>query len=96
MARSVEAGPRTWEPVAHRNILNSRLARPTCPPRKWPQDDRLGWLRALAKAAVFVADKDGIASGMGPGGAQDFCPLQPLSGDTRPPAGAGLGAGLPS
>lgn len=31
---------------------------------------------------------------MGPGGAQDFCPLQPLSGDTRPPAGAGLGAGL--
>ena len=31
---------------------------------------------------------------MGPGGAQDFCPLQALSGDKRPPAGAGLGAGL--
>ena len=31
---------------------------------------------------------------MGPGGAQDFCPLQALSGDKRPPAGAGLGVGL--
>lgn len=31
MARPVEAGPRTWEPVAHRNILEPRLAGPTCP-----------------------------------------------------------------
>ena len=71
MARPIEAGPRTWEPVAHRNILEPRLARPTCPllgngPRMMGLAGSARWPR-LSAVGRFFADKDAIALGWGLG-----------------------------
>ena len=72
MARPAEAGPRTWEPVAHRNVLEPRLARPTCPLLGNGPRMTGGWLAQHAGQGFlhlgdFVADKDAIALGWGLG-----------------------------